>query len=140
MPAPALDIGLQPSRYYGIGLCGLYLLTCLVLWTAALSPLLRALVLVLMVLLGLRAGLNWRNLAFWQRLLIQQDRIQLLGEGKVCDGVLASEPLQFAWLVILPLRFPDGGLRLPLLTDSMAAEDWRRLRVWLNSGAGKLKH
>jgi hypothetical protein len=133
VPVPSLDIGLKPSRFYGVGLCLLHLLTYVVVLTAALPPLLLGLVLILVVLLSLRAWLHWRNVVFWRRLMVQENRIRLLGDQRECDAVLGRRTLQAAGLVVLPLHFKGGSFWLPLLPDSLSAEDWRRLRLWLNT-------
>lgn len=137
MPAQPLDIELKPSRVYGVGLCLLHVSTYLLLITVDFHQPLYGLLLLLVLLLSLRSWRHWRGLALWQRMIIRSEQILLIGEQQTYDGTLDPQVLQVSWLVMLPMRFPFGRLWLPVLPDSISKEDWRRLRVWLNSGSQK---
>nr|WP_111640387.1 protein YgfX [Marinimicrobium alkaliphilum] len=54
------------------------------------------------------------------------------------DWRFAGEVLLWPWLVIVPLKRADGQrCTLVWWPDSAPAEDQRRLRVWLNTAAGR---
>lgn len=140
MPAHELDIELKPSRLYATGLCSLHLSTYLLLIGVDLPQPLYGQLFLLVFLLSLRSWRHWHGLVLWRRLIIRNDQIRLVGERRECDAVLDPQVLQAAWLVMLPLRLRSGRLWLPVLPDSVFSDDWRRLRVWLNSGSQKVKH
>lgn len=60
-----------------------------------------------------------------------------LRDGKAVSVTLASESLVTPWLVLLVV-VPEGGAgehRLLILPDSLDAESFRQLRVWLRWGS-----
>ena len=70
------------------------------------------------------------------KLSVQQKSWRL----KTSEGELVVVPFEdillWAGVIILPLRETLSGRkhRLVVLSDSMSADDWRRLRVWLRMG------
>jgi|GEM_PF-3343520 hypothetical protein len=136
MTSTRLTVALRPSRIYAAGLWAAHLATYTVLLWAPLSRRTQVLVLALVILLGLRAWRYWTELAQWQGLILADEGVQLLGVRGSLDASLSPGFLLGRWLVILPLVTGSGVRRLPIFPDSAPPEDWRRLRVWLNTRAG----
>lgn len=134
--APPLRLWLRPSRLLGIGLLALYALILPALWLAHLPW---------WGSLGLSLGLLL--VAYRHRRAHKQpipELLRLLPDGgwmivwpsgveefaQLADGIYCSR-----YLIRLPLRLDDGRqLRLMLWPDSAAADELRRLRVWLRWG------
>lgn len=60
------------------------------------------------------------------------------GEGQALRVVLLPGSIAVPWLILL--RFRDENSRflaLPILPDSVPADDFRRLAVWLRISGGK---
>lgn len=134
MSVPLLDIPLRPSRLFAGGVCFLYGLTGVLLILSS-TPL----GLKILLLCGL-LGLSWRVWREW-RLLMSIQRLQVLpqsyrlitasGEMELTGGY---QTLVTSRLMILHLHNDSRTLRLPLLNDTAASDDLRRLRVWLRCG------
>lgn len=66
--------------------------------------------------------------------------LQKIWRLKTSDGEFIVAPhdeiLLWSWVIILPLCETLSGRkhRLVVLSDSMSADDWRHLRVWLRMG------
>lgn len=105
--------------------------------TAFYWPILWLIFLVLIVVV-LQAARRTKN-----TLPIRLSVTQHLWRLQTSAGELSVEPcdeiLLWAGIIILPVRETLTGRkhRIIALPDSMAAEDWRRLRVWLRMGLRK---
>jgi hypothetical protein len=64
---------------------------------------------------------------------VQQKIWRLKTSGGECVVAPVNDILLWAGVIIVPLRETLSGRkhRLVMLSDSMSADDWRRLRVWL---------
>lgn len=131
MSAPVLDIPLRPSRLFVGGVCALYGLTGLLLITSSTGAGLKTLLLCGLLGVSWRVKQEWRLLASVQRLQVLPQAYRLVttrGEMELDGGY---QTLVTSRLVILHLHNDSHTLRLPLLQDTAAADDLRRLRVWL---------
>lgn len=136
-----VNLPLKPSRrllWVCAALHGLAALACL---AAALPFWARALALA-----ALLAGalLVWRRV--WLKPLAKHLRVDETGEWRLWTGqgqtmrlVLLPGSIAVPWLILLRFRDENGRfLALPILPDSVPAEDFRRLAVWLRINAVKL--
>jgi hypothetical protein len=129
---PLLDIPLRPSRIFAAGLGLLYGVTGLLLIFSSTTLGLKTLLLCGLVGLAWRVWREWRLLRSVQRLHVLPQSYRLIttsGEMELFGGY---QTLVTRRLVILHLRNASRTLRLPLLWDTAAADDLRRLRVWLS--------
>ena len=93
-------------------------------------------------LTGLAAGLCWqfallRRQAISVTLEIGADgACRWHGGRRDCSGILRADSTVCPWLIVLGIDVPQSrrARRLLLLPDSMCAEEWRRLRVFLRWG------
>lgn len=131
MSAPILDIPLRPSRLFAGGVCLLYSLTGVLLLTSSAGVGLKILLLYCLLGLGWRVRRQWRLLASVQRLQVLPQAYRLVTTSGEMELEGGHQTLVTSGLVILHLRSDSHALRLPLLQDTAAADDLRRLRVWL---------
>jgi len=90
---------------------------------------------VLLIVFTLRSAQRAKNAAP-QRLSVTQHVWRLQASEGELQVELCDEILLWAGVIIVPVRETASGRkhRIVALSDSMAAEDWRRLRVWLRMG------
>lgn len=134
MSVPLLDISLRPSRIFAIGLCLLYGLTGVLLAVSSTAPGLKLLLLCGLFGLGWRVWREWRLLTSVQRLHVLPQSYRLITADGEMELVGGHQTLVTRGLVILHLHDTRRTWRLPLLWDTAAADDLRRLRVWLRCG------
>lgn len=69
------------------------------------------------------------------RLAIKKNHWQLQRANKECSVELYGDVLLWQWVIIITVREITSGKKHYLigLQDSMEADDWRRLRVWLRT-------
>jgi toxin CptA len=142
-PAPPLRLELKPSRWLagtlalGHGLAGYAAWTGLSSWARV--PLLVVLLASLGVSLA-RALLRFRGQAISLELQEDgrasiKDRSGIWQEGRLGENHFVSPAL-----VVVDLQTPSGRRkRLVLAPDSLPADDFRRLRVWLRWRRSPLK-
>lgn len=134
MSIPVLDIPLQPSRIFAVSVIFLYSLTGVLLAVSSMAFTLKILLLCVLLGLGWHVRRKWQLLSSIQRLQVLPQAYRLVtanGEMELAGG---HQTLVSNGLVILHLRDDKRALHLPLLQDSAATEDLRRLRVWLRCG------
>lgn len=131
MNVPLLDIPLRPSRVFAIGLSLLYGLTGMLLIFSSTPTWLKTFLLCGLVGLGWRVWREWQLLASVQRLQILPQSYRLVSTTGETEWVGGYQTVVTRRLVILHLRNATRTLHLPLLWDTAAADDLRRLRVWL---------
>lgn len=96
------------------------------------------LVFVVLIVFVLRKSLQVKN-SQPVTVAVRQNVWQLKnGEGEF-TVVPFGEILLWSWVIILPLRETISGRKhtIVLLQDSVKADDWRHLRVWLRTGLKK---
>ncbi len=81
----------------------------------------------------------WRRRHFSSRILYCiQNRWYLRDQGGEQEIHLCDEILLWSQLIVLPVRTASSIKKYLVLTpDAMEADDWRRLRVFLNMGINK---
>ncbi len=131
LPAPPLNIALRPSRRLQILWLALYVGVCLILLLLPMPALVRLALLLVWGLLAWRAYLGWRRLCGIRALHIYDERLRVSAGEQSLAVELRGAPLNVPGLVILPLKSHSQVWQLVLLGDSAAADDLRRLRVWL---------
>ena len=134
MSAPLLDIPLRPSRIFAGGLSLLYGLTGILLIFSSAVLELKILLFCGWLGLGWSAWRKLRLLASVQRLQVLPKSYRVITTSGEMEWVGGYQTLVTRRLVILHLRNATRTLHLPLLRDTAAAEDLRRLRVWLRCG------
>lgn len=129
-----LELTLRPSRLYRLILVLAHGLALAGIWLAALPAWVKAL-----LALALFAGALWlwREYSSGPRGLrvSQSGQIELLDSGWQAAS-LGGRPVVLPWFVNLAVVLEGGRTRrLALLPDSVEADGFRKLRVWLKWAA-----
>jgi len=96
-------------------------------------------------LLAFALFIGWHWMRCWRRPYVSsrilyciQNRWYLRDQGGEQEIHLCDEILLWPQIVVLPARIASGEKKYLVLTpDAMEADDWRRLRVFLNMGVVK---
>lgn len=129
-----LELTLRPSRVYATVMALAHGLALLGVCLAAVPPWAR--VLAVLTLVGGAVWL-WRQHAAGPRgmRVSQSGQIELLDEAWRAAQI-SGRPVVLPWLVSLELAREDGrARRVTLLPDSVEADGFRKLRVWLKWAA-----
>lgn len=128
-PVAPLSLSLRPSRR-------LLLIQSIAHLAAAAAVLAATLPAGMAALLLLLIGASLARL----RRAAQVDRLNLLGDGRLeivspggtpIEAIIHPHTLVLSFLVVLRYRQQGRWQSLTLLSDSLAAEDFRQLRLWL---------
>lgn len=128
-PVATLSVAIKPSRHLllvqsaaHVVAAGAVLVATLPSWLAAL----------LLVLTGASLARMRRKVPLARLLLRGDGRLEIVGAGDTArDAVVHPHTLVLSFLVVLLYR-QDSRLRaLTLFGDSLGAEDFRQLRLWL---------
>lgn len=130
MPHPSLTLTIRPSRWYARAALGLHLLAGGAVWLADLHWVAR---LAALAAIGTSLAMSMRPRAGVD-LRCQSDGHLAVrrGDDWVPAGLLPDSTV-LSWLAVLRYRLPGarGTDALVVLPDSLPADDFRHLRVWL---------
>ena len=125
-------IGLRRS-YFQAGFIvasglGAVLLTCFAPWAVWVRSTLCLLVLAFVALALVPARGRVQGLVLTREGVLH---LRLAGVGNVVQGRLLPGATVHPWLTVLRIAHATGSLTLLLTPECLAADDFRRLRVWL---------
>jgi hypothetical protein len=132
--APRLELALRPSRRWAwllavsLGTVGF---VCIGL---PLPPWERIGLLAALLGVGLLAARDWRRLAGAELLLWDGATWQLRTQGEYARLENCRPEYVSSWLIVLSYRAPKRRRQLPLFSDAMTPDGFRRLQVLVRSG------
>ncbi|MCK9389390.1 MAG: hypothetical protein M0Q22_13485 [Sulfuritalea sp.] len=128
-PVATLSLSIKPSRRLAVIQSLAHVVGAGAVLAATLPSWLMA---ALLLLIGASLARQRRTPSVEGLVLGGDGQLQIVGAGDTAvDVVVHPHTLVLSFLVVLLYR-QEGRLRsLPLLADSLAAEDFRQLRLWL---------
>ncbi|MFA4968694.1 MAG: protein YgfX [Sulfuritalea sp.] len=128
-PVAPLSVSLRPSRRLLLIQLAAHVVAAAAVLAASLPPWLAA---ILLVLIGASLARVRAKSPLSMLVLRGDGRLETVGaDGTASEAVVHPHTLVLSFLVVLLYR-QQGRLRaLTLLADSLAAEDYRQLRLWL---------
>ncbi len=133
-PVAPLSVAIKPSRRLLVIQSAAHVAAVAAVLASTVPPWLAA---VLLLSIGASLARLRRTLSAGSLVLHGDGRLETVGaDGTASEAVVHPHTLVLSFLVVLLYR-QDGRLRsLALLGDSLAAEDFRQLRLWLRWRSG----
>lgn len=132
--APRLELALRPSRRWAWLLAVSLGAVALVCGGLPLQPWERIGLIGALLGVGILAARDWRRLAGAELLLWDGATWQLRTQGEYARLENCRPEYVSSWLIVLSYTAPKRRRQLPLFSDAMTPDGFRRLQVLVRSG------